>query len=132
VVAQSLALAPGDEILTTDHEYAALEKTWAYVCRRSGAVEADIARLGSLWGEARRRFGHGGPFLFGAFGAADAYFAPVAFRFRTYGVEPGGEAGEVVRRLLAHPSVRAWAEAGAREPTLADHDLDAMYPDDPA
>ncbi|MGV8984737.1 MAG: aminotransferase class V-fold PLP-dependent enzyme [Cypionkella sp.] len=38
VVAQSLDLRPGDEILTTDHEYAALEKTWAYVCRRSGAV----------------------------------------------------------------------------------------------
>lgn len=38
VVAQSLELKPGDEILTTDHEYAALEKTWAYVCRRSGAV----------------------------------------------------------------------------------------------
>ena len=100
--------------------------------RRSGAVEADIARLGALWGEARRRFGQGGPFLFGAFGAADAYFAPVAFRFRTYGVEPGGEAGEVARTLLAHPSVRAWGEAGAVEPLLPAYDLDAMYPDDPA
>lgn len=38
IVAQSLALKPGDEILTTDHEYAALEKTWAYVCRTTGAV----------------------------------------------------------------------------------------------
>lgn len=38
IVVQSLDLNPGDEILTTDHEYAALEKTWAYVCRRSGAV----------------------------------------------------------------------------------------------
>ncbi len=38
IVAQSLDLKPGDEILTTDHEYAALEKTWAYVCRRTGAV----------------------------------------------------------------------------------------------
>lgn len=38
IVAQSLDLKPGDEILTTDHEYAALEKTWAYVCRRSGAI----------------------------------------------------------------------------------------------
>jgi isopenicillin-N epimerase len=38
IVAQSLALRPGDEILTTDHEYAALEKTWAYVARRTGAV----------------------------------------------------------------------------------------------
>ena len=38
IVAQSIDLKPGDEILTTDHEYAALEKTWAYVCQRSGAV----------------------------------------------------------------------------------------------
>ena len=38
IVAQSLDLKPGDEILTTDHEYSALEKTWAYVCRRTGAV----------------------------------------------------------------------------------------------
>jgi isopenicillin-N epimerase len=37
IVAQSLNLQPGDEILTTDHEYAALEKTWAYVCRKTGA-----------------------------------------------------------------------------------------------
>ena len=37
IVAQSLDLKPGDEILTTDHEYSALEKTWAYVCRRTGA-----------------------------------------------------------------------------------------------
>lgn len=37
IVAQSLGLKPGDEILTTDHEYSALEKTWAYVCRRTGA-----------------------------------------------------------------------------------------------
>lgn len=38
IVAQSLDLRPGDEILTTDHEYAALEKTWAHVCRKTGAV----------------------------------------------------------------------------------------------
>lgn len=44
VVAQSLDLRPGDEILTTDHEYAALEKTWAYVARRTGArvVQVDV------------------------------------------------------------------------------------------
>jgi glutathione S-transferase len=98
--------------------------------RRSQAVLAEIARIEALWTEARRRFGQGGPYLFGAFSAADAYFAPVAFRFRTYGVEPAGEAGQVLRTLLAHPAVKAWSEAGAREPVLADHDLDTMYPED--
>lgn len=43
VVAQSLDLQPGDEILTTDHEYAALEKTWAYVCQRTGAKIVVVA-----------------------------------------------------------------------------------------
>ena len=100
--------------------------------RRSDAVKADIARIEALWTEARRRFGQGGPYLFGAFGAADAYFAPVAFRFQTYGVEPEGEAGEVLRTLLAHPAVKEWEAAGLKEPLLADHDLEAMYPDDPA
>jgi glutathione S-transferase len=99
--------------------------------RRSEEVNRDIARIEAIWTEARRRFSRGGPHLFGEFGAADAYFAPVAFRFRTYGVEPEGEAGAVLRALLAHPAVRAWSEAGAKEPGLADHDLDAMYPDDP-
>lgn len=42
IVAQSLPLAEGDEILTTDHEYSSLEKTWAYVCRRTGAVVRQI------------------------------------------------------------------------------------------
>jgi glutathione S-transferase len=99
---------------------------------RGDAVKADIARIEALWTEARRRFGQAGPHLFGPFGAADAYFAPVAFRFRTYAVEPKGEAGAVMRALLAHPAVQAWSEAGAREPVLADHDLDAMYPEDRA
>jgi glutathione S-transferase len=99
--------------------------------RRSEAVKADIARVEALWSEARRRFGQGGPHLFGAFSAADAYFAPVAFRFQTYGVEPKGEAGALLRTLLAHPAVRAWELLGVKEPLLADHDLDAMYPDDP-
>ena len=100
--------------------------------RRSEAVKADIARIEGLWSEARERFGQGGPFLFGAFCAADAYFAPVAFRFQTYSVAPRGEAGVVMRTLLSHPAVKAWEAAGVTEPLLPDHDLDAMYPDDPA
>jgi glutathione S-transferase len=50
------------------------------------AVETEVARIVSLWNECRRRFGANGPFLFGRFSLADAMFAPVATRFRTYGV----------------------------------------------
>lgn len=99
--------------------------------RRNDAMRADIARIEALWRETRRRFGHGGPLLFGGFTIADAYFAPVAFRFRTYGVEPAGEAGEYARALVALPAVRQWEEGGAADPVLADHDLDRLYPDDP-
>jgi glutathione S-transferase len=99
--------------------------------RRTPAMLADIERVERIWGETRARFGRGGPMLFGAFGIADAFYAPVAFRFRTYGVAPSGEAGAYLRALLALPAMREW-EAGARsEPALADHDLDALHPDDP-
>ncbi len=100
--------------------------------KRTPAVLADIARVEALWSETRRRFGQGGPLLFGAFGAADAYYAPVAFRFQTYGVEPAGEAGAYWRALLALPAVREWEAGGREEPPLPDHDLDLLYPEDRA
>jgi glutathione S-transferase len=98
--------------------------------RRGPALLADIARVERLWTELRGRFGAGGPFLFGAFCAADAFFAPVAFRFQTYGVEPAGAAGAYLRTLLALPAMKTWAEEGRRDPRLADHDLDVLYPED--
>jgi glutathione S-transferase len=98
--------------------------------RRSDALRADIGRVVDLWSETRRRFGAGGQMLFGAFTIADAFYAPVAFRFQTYGVEPTGEAGAYWRALLAHPAVKAWEAGGRDDPLLADHDLDRLYPDD--
>jgi glutathione S-transferase len=98
---------------------------------RSDEVRADIARIATIWTETRRRHGAGGPLLFGTFTIADAYFAPVAFRFRTYGVDPGGEAAAYARALLALPSVKAWEEGGKDDPVLADNDLDLLYPEDP-
>ena len=100
--------------------------------KRTPAMLADIARIEALWTETRRRFGQGGPLLFGAFTAADAYYAPVAFRFRTYGVEPAGEAGSYWRALLALPAVREWEAGGRADVPLPDHDLDKLYPDDRA
>ncbi len=98
--------------------------------RRTPTVLADIARVTGLWAETRRRFGGGGPLLFGKFTIADAYYAPVAFRFQTYGVDPEGEAGAYWRALLDVPAVRAWEAEGRDDPRLADHDLDVLYPGD--
>jgi glutathione S-transferase len=72
------------------------------------ATRANIERIESLWGEARRRFGAAGPFLFGAFCAADAMYAPVVMRFRTYGVALGAEAGAYCEAMRAARGVDAW------------------------
>jgi glutathione S-transferase len=98
--------------------------------RRSPALLADLARMERLWSELRTRFGAGGPFLFGRFSIADAYFAPVAFRFRTYAVAPAGAAGEYLATLLALPPMKEWEAGGRDDPRLPDHDLDLMYPED--
>ncbi len=99
--------------------------------RRSPALLADLSRVERLWSETRRRFGAGGPFLFGAFTIADAFYAPVAFRLRTYGVTPAGAAGEYLSALLALEGMKAWESAALADERLADHDLDLLYPDDP-
>lgn len=78
-------------------------------------VQANIDRIEKLWGEARSRFGSGGPFLFGAFSAADAMFAPVVTRFRTYGVKVSPEATHYCEAVLAARGVRAWLDAAVQE-----------------
>jgi glutathione S-transferase len=85
------------------------------VTRRSPELLADIARVELLWNEGLARFG--GPFLAGReFTAVDAFFAPVVYRFRTYGVTPGGAAAGYLQTLLAQPAMQAWeAQALAEE-----------------
>jgi len=78
-------------------------------------VAKEIARIQSLWTEARKAFGGKGSFLFGTFGAADAFFAPVATRFVTYGVELQGAAREYQQALLDSPGVKAWSAEGVKE-----------------
>src|SRR6266446_3103926 len=53
----------------------------------SPEAKANVERIDAMWTDARRRFGAGGPFLFGRFGAADAMYAPVVARFSTYAIE---------------------------------------------
>ena len=85
----------------------------------SAALVANIARVTGLWNESRRRHGSGGDFLCGRFSIADAFYAPVAFRFRTYGVAPEGAAGDYLRNLLAHPWLREWEADALVETTIA-------------
>lgn len=89
--------------------------------RPTDEVMADLARIETLWTTARARAG-AGPWLFGAWSAADAFFAPVAARIATYDLPAGPEAAAYVAIQLADPAFRAWRAAG-----LADGTLHARY-----
>ncbi|MEP7222861.1 MAG: glutathione S-transferase family protein [Novosphingobium sp.] len=75
----------------------------------------DIVRILTLWAEARARFGSGGPFLFGSFGAADIFYAPVVSRFLTYGVQVPGFALTYMDAVWDHEWLQAWAAAAKAE-----------------
>jgi len=77
---------------------------------------ADVARIDAIWNECRARFGASGPFLYGAFGATDAMYAPVVWRFHTYAVEASATASAYMGALMALPAWAEWREAGRREP----------------
>ena len=84
------------------------------VAQRSPELLADIARIEDLWNEGLTRFG--GPFLAGRkYTAVDAFFAPVAYRFRTYGVPLQGAAAGYVQTLIDHPAMREWETAALAE-----------------
>lgn len=92
---------------------------------RTPALEQDLARIDEIWTTGLARFG--GPFLAAdQFTAADAFFAPVAFRLQTYGITLGAEANAYAERLRALPPMMEWYEAGLaeiwREP---DHEAEA-------
>jgi glutathione S-transferase len=78
------------------------------------ALEREIARLGALWKDGLQRFG--GPFLAGgAFTAVDAFFAPVAFRIRSYGLTLDSAAADYAGWLLNLNSMRDWYAAAVKE-----------------
>lgn len=95
---------------------ASLPEVGARVLAEQPAVRADLARLVELWTDALAA--SGGPFLFGAFSNADAYFAPVAGRIRTYGLAVPAPVADWIEQVLATPGVAAWVEGA-----LAEHDF---------
>jgi glutathione S-transferase len=88
------------------------------------AVRADIERITSLWRDTRKRFAGAfqkdDGFLFGTFGAADAMFAPVVTRFRTFGVALDEAGNAYCTAVLAHPAMKEWVDAARHEPWLID------------
>ena len=85
-------------------------------------IRRDIARIGAIWRETRERHGSGGPFLFGAFGAADAMFAPVATRFRTYCIEIDPVSTAYVEAIHDFEPFRRWKAAALQETWIIPHD----------
>ena len=81
----------------------------------SDAVLADLARIDLIWARARDRFGTDGPWLFGRYTAADAFFAPVATRIATYNLPVSAVARAYVAAHLADPSFRRWRAMGQAE-----------------
>jgi len=77
----------------------------------------DAARVRAIWTSTREQYGRGGPFLFGAYTIADAMYAPVVSRFRTYGLPLAGEAAAYAEAVWNVPDFQMWYEA-ARSETL--------------
>jgi glutathione S-transferase len=82
---------------------------------RTPASLRDIERVRALWSDCRSRFGQGGPYLFGRFSVADAMYAPVVFRFRTYDVSLDAAPRAYLDAMLAHPGMQKWARAAESE-----------------
>ena len=79
----------------------------------SDEAKANIARVQEIWRECLTRYG--GPFLFGAFTAADAMYAPVVHRFRTYAVAVTAESERYMNAMMALPAFQEWTREGLAE-----------------
>ncbi len=81
----------------------------------SADARANVARIQEIWTDCRERYGKLGPFLFGRFGAADAMFAPVVHRLRTYAIAVGPAAQAYAETMMALPAFQEWTRAGLAE-----------------
>lgn len=89
---------------------------------------ANAARIDAIWSECRARFGANGPYLCGAFSAADAMYAPIVWRFHTYAVEVSAPSRAYMGAVMALPAWKEWRDAARREPWVLPHD-EVDWPD---
>ena len=98
--------------------FAALRARMPMNCRAMGRhvhlpddLTSDIDRIFAIWTDCYRRYGERGGWLFGGFSIADAMYAPVVLRFRTYGINLPDSAGYYPQRLLESPAMQRWLAA---------------------
>ena len=95
-----------------------LPEVGALAWRDKPAVRADLQRIVTLWSDLLAE--RGGPMLFGAFSVADAYFAPVAMRIRTYALPVPADVAAYIGRVCALPGVKAWIDGALAEKDFID------------
>lgn len=87
----------------------------------SEPLQKDIFRIDSIWSELRVQNSDAGPYLFGSFSIADCMFAPVVFRFRTYGVAVSAKSSEYMQTIFSHPNVQEWLAAAESEKEIIEN-----------
>ncbi len=95
-----------------------LPEVGALALRDKPAVRADLQRIIELWSGLLAE--HGGPMLFGAFSIADAYFAPVVMRLKTYALPVPADVAAYMDRVCALPGVKAWIDGALAEKDFID------------
>ncbi|HEX3883193.1 MAG TPA: glutathione S-transferase family protein [Stellaceae bacterium] len=103
--------------------FLALRRHLPMNCRRTPSaraipaeVQADIDRVCTIWRDCRARFGVSGEFLFGPFSIADAMYAPVVSRFKSYKVAVSATETTYCAAVMALPAMREWLAAARAEP----------------
>ncbi len=108
--------------------FTALRSEMPMNCRALRQIEPsaealkDIERIDTIWTECRRKYTHLGPWLFGEFSIADCFYAPVALRFMTYGIELSPAAQHYASALLQHKKMVEWIDAAKRETEIVPAD----------
>jgi glutathione S-transferase len=88
-------------------------------------AKANVTRIEEIWRECRARYGAKGPFLFGGFGAADAMYAPVVHRLRTYAIDVAPDTKAYMETMMALPAFQQWTREGLAETLVIDRFEDA-------
>jgi glutathione S-transferase len=103
--------------------FGALREQWPMNARATGRrtpmterLQADVARIDASWSDCRRRFGAAGPWLFGDYSLADAMYAPVVLRFRSYGAVLSPPSQLYLDAVLQDPPLQQWLADAALEP----------------